>query len=203
MVNLIVIFLCATFFLLSGNIIQFIKRILQIITELVLRLLSLIGIKINLKESKIKPSKQFRYTFPDIKIVKKSRQNIKIKPSINKISLILLILSLTSIIINLDIVSGNMISRLLYNLDIENVKVFQIFMASQKDMDVTLTAVMFSVLSFSASKLISQWKETAKFRRARKEAKQKEKAISIMSSKELLDAAKNKDTTKYQKLKKE
>lgn len=57
MVNLIVIFLCATFFLLSGNIIQFIKRILQIITELVLRLLSLIGIKINLKESKIKPSK--------------------------------------------------------------------------------------------------------------------------------------------------
>ena len=70
-------------------------------------------------------------------------------------------------------------------------------------MDIVFTAVMFSMVSFSTSKLINQWKETVKFRQAKKEMKLKQAAINLMTSKELLDAAKNKDNENYKLLKKE
>ena len=61
-------------------------------------------------------------------------------------------------------------------------------------MDTTFTAVMFSILSFSFSKLLTQWKETSCFRKAKREMNLKKKALETMSSKELLDAAKLKDS---------
>ena len=67
-------------------------------------------------------------------------------------------------------------------------------------MDIVFTAAMFSILSFSASKLFQQWKETGGFRKAKRELKLKESAISIMSSKELFDAAKNKDKENFKRL---
>ena len=67
-------------------------------------------------------------------------------------------------------------------------------------MDVTLTAILFSIIAFSISKLISQWKETAKFRKAKKEMRNREKVLCKMSAKELLDAAKIKDKDGYDRL---
>ena len=126
--------------------------------------------------------------------MKRSKQNQKAKSSINFISLLLIILSLSLIIVNLDSISGNIISKWLFNLEINNTRIVPyLFIKTQKDMDITFTAVMFSVLSFSASKLVIQWKDTAQFRKAKKEMKIKKSAISLMSSKELLDAAKIKN----------
>ena len=133
--------------------------------------------------------------------MKRSKQNQKAKSSINFISLLLIILSLSLIIINLDSISGNIISKWIFNLEINNTRVAPyLFIKTQKDMDITFTAIMFSVLSFSASKLVSQWKDTAQFRKAKKEMKMKKNVISLMSSKELLDAAKIKDTQRYEEL---
>lgn len=133
--------------------------------------------------------------------MKRSKQNQKAKSSINFISLLLIILSLSLIIVNLDSISGNIISKWLFNLEINNTRIVPyLFIKTQKDMDITFTAIMFSVLSFSASKLVSQWKDTAQFRKAKKEMKMKKSAISLMSSKELLDAAKIKDAQKYEEL---
>lgn len=201
MLNLGVTFLCAIFFLLSGRLIQFVKRIIQIIVEIFLRILNLLGIKIRRGENRLKTSPLFKQTYKDITVVKRSKQNQKAKSSINFISLLLIILSLSLIIINLDSISGNIISKWIFNLEINNTRVAPyLFIKNQKDMDITFTAIMFSVLSFSASKLVSQWKDTAQFRKAKKEMKMKRNAISLMSSKELLDAAKIKDTQKYEEL---
>lgn len=201
MLNLGVTFLCAIFFLLSGRLIQFVKRIIQIIVEIFLRILNLLGIKIRRGENRLKTSPLFKQTYKDITVVKRSKQNQKVKSSINFISLLLIILSLSLIIINLDSISGNIISKWIFNLEINNTRVaLYLFIKNQKDMDITFTAIMFSVLSFSASKLVSQWKDTAQFRKAKKEMKMKRNAISLMSSKELLDAAKIKDTQKYEEL---
>lgn len=133
--------------------------------------------------------------------MKRSKQNQKSKSSINFISLILLIISLSLLIINLDSLSGNIISKWLFNLEIKGTRVVSyLLIKTQKDMDITFTAVMFSVLSFSVSRLVNQWKDTAQFRKAKKEMKIKKEAVSLMSSKELLDAAKIKDTQKYEEL---
>ena len=44
----------------------------------------------------------------------KSKENNKIKPSINLIALVLLILSITIVVINLNVVSGNFITAWLF-----------------------------------------------------------------------------------------
>jgi hypothetical protein len=67
-------------------------------------------------------------------------------------------------------------------------------------MDVTVTAILFSIVSFSLSKLISQWRETAPFRKTKKEMRLKRKAISLMSFKDLLDAAKELDQLNYDRV---
>lgn len=204
MLNLAITLICALFFLLSGSIIEFIKRIFHIIITIILKLLNLLGIKLNNIEGRILTSKEFKATFPDIKMVNKSTKNIRTKPSINLIALLLFIISLALIIINLDVISNNVVSKWLYNLHIEDTRVVNVFLiSSQKDMDIVFTAVMFSMVSFSTSKLINQWKETVKFRQAKKEMKLKQAAINLMTSKELLDAAKNKDNENYKLLKKE
>ena len=164
----------------------------MLITDMVLKLLNVIGIKINTKEYRIKTSHEFKQTFKDIKIVKKSKENKKIKPSINLIALIMLIISISIVIINLNIVSGNIISIWLFKHNL-----FPLFIKSQESMDVTLTAILFSIIAFSISKLINQWKETAKFRDAKREMCKREKLLYKMSAKELLDIVKQKDLDGY------
>ena len=201
MLNVAVTLICALFFLASGSLIQGIKRLFQIFITLILKILSLLGIEIKKREGRIKISKEFKNTFKDIKIVRRSKQNNKIKPSINIIALSIFIISLALIIINLDVVSGNIVSKWLYTLKIEDIKIASLFLiGSQKDMDIVFTAAIFSMVSFSSSKLLSQWKETSKSRQAKKEMRLKKSAINLMTSKELLDAAKNKDREKFEQL---
>ena len=57
-------------------------------------------------------------------------------------------------------------------------------------------------MSFAATKLLTRWKQTKQNRIERKQALIKARAKELMSSKELLDAAKEKDNFNYQRLKK-
>ena len=192
MVSIIVSFGMILLLFLSGRIYESIKRLLMLITDVILKSLNIFGIKINTKEYRIKTSYEFKQTFKDIKIVKKSKENKKIKPSINLIALIMLLISIVTVIINLNIVSGNIISVWLFEHNL-----FPLFIKSQESMDATLTAILFSVIAFSISKLINQWKETAKFRNAKKEMCKREKLLCKMSAKELLDIVKQKDLDGY------
>ena len=66
-------------------------------------------------------------------------------------------------------------------------------MKTAVDMNTFYTATLFSVLSFSLSKVMQRWKETKQQRLENKIAKIKAKAIENMDTKELLDEAKKKD----------
>lgn len=195
MISAIVSFDMIVLLFLSGRIYESVKRLLMLFVDILLKILNLFGIHIDTKEFRIKTSRKFKQTFKDIKVVKKSKENNKIKPSINIIALVLLILSITIVIVNLNAVSGNCITAWLFAHN-----PLPSFIPTQESMDVTLTAMLFSIITFSISKLTSQWKETAKFRKARREMRNREKVLCKMSAKELLDAAKIKDKEGYDRL---
>jgi len=68
-------------------------------------------------------------------------------------------------------------------------------------MNTFYTATLFSVLSFSATKVLQRWKETKQQRIENKQALLKLRATKLMSSKELLDNAREKDLENYRRLK--
>ena len=125
--------------------------------------------------------------------MKKSKQNEKIKHSINITALVIFLLCLTILLLNVIEPTRGCITNWLWQHN-----PIPFLVDDQSKMDITFTAVLFSFMSFAISKLISQWRETKKYRQVRKEIKQKNKAIRLMSSKELLDQAKLKDREQYE-----
>ena len=180
----------------TGKIFEAIKRFLVLLLDIVFKILNLFGFQINVREPIVRTSKVFNKTFKDIRVVKKSKHNNKITPSINIFALIIFVLSVFAVVSNL--MDNGWISAWLYNK-----RFLDFIIKTQENMDTTFIAVMFSVMSFSLSKLIHQWKDTSKYRKAKKEMKQKNKVLSKMSSKELLDVAKQKDVLRVDELKEE
>ena len=100
------------------------------------------------------------------------------------------------VVFNLDSITGNAISNWLFDI-IKHLG----FIKSATDMNTFYTATLFSVLSFSATKVLARWKETKQQRIENKEALLKLRATRLMSSKKLLEVAKEKDEQKYKELK--
>jgi hypothetical protein len=82
--------------------------------------------------------------------VKKSKNNIKIKSSINISALIIFICTVSLIVLNLEAISGNMVTNWLFEIN-----PVPFLIATAEDMNIMFTAVMFSVVSFSLSKLVN------------------------------------------------
>ena len=172
-------------FFLQGQIYEIIKKVLTLTIDMSLKLLNLLGIQITRQEPRIKVSKKFKSTFKDIKLVRRSKENKKLKSSIHLISLIILSVSLTIIIVNL---KYGIVTDFLYSIEI-----VRNFITTKQNMDTTVTALAFSLISFSISKLLSNWKETKCYRVAKKEIREKNKIINSMSSRDLILLAKEKD----------
>ena len=128
--------------------------------------------------------------------MKLSKKNIKQKSSIDWVYFSVFIISALLVFFNLDSVTGNAISNWLFSL-ISKLG----FIKSATDMNTFYTATLFSVLSFSATKVLARWRETKQQRIENKEALLKLRATRLMSSKELLEVAKEKDEQKYKELK--
>ena len=200
MVNTIITgILIITLFLL-GHITQGFKKIISLFTDLILKFLNLFGIKINRKEKHLKVSKEFKETYKDIKIVKLSKKNIKQKHSIDFIGLIVLFVALILFIVNLDSITGAgyVISDWFYSWMIKIPFLNNIL--TPESMNTYYTAVLFSIMSFSISRIVIRWKETKQQRIEAKNAKIKKLAIELMDSKELVDQAKKKDENKRKEL---
>lgn len=180
-----------------GHIVQALKKVFGLITKVLLKILNFFGIKIQKKEKSLKLSKEFKETYKEIRVVKISKNNIKQKSSVDYIGLITLIIAGILVVVNLASVSGNAISNWIYSWS----NGFFGFIKTATDMNVMYTAVLFSVLSFSVSRILNRWKETKQQRKEAKEAKIKKQAIELMSSKELVDEAKKKDDKKEEELK--
>lgn len=195
MVKFITTALLVTIFFLLGHITQAIKKILSFLVNILCKILSLVGIKINRREHSVKVSDEFKETYKDIKRVKLSKKNIKQKSSIDWVSLSILVVAFCLFIANLDNFTGNAISNWL--CDILPIKM------KYESMNTFYTASLFSIISFCASRILSRWKETKQQRVERKNLKLKQKALLLMDSKELLDGAKKKDAEKLKELIKE
>lgn len=196
MTNIIFTIILVIVFLLSGKIIPALKKVIKIITNAFLKLLNLVGISIKTKEKKIKLSKEFKDTYKEIKIMKKSKSNLKPISYINWVYLVILLVSIILIIVNLNYISNNIISNLVFNI-LEPIKIVK----TVSDANTLFTAAIFSILSFSFSKLIARWKETKEQRMEKRKNKIKEKALNLYTTSELLNQAKNKDDKAYKELK--
>lgn len=193
MLNIITTCLLIILFFLLGYITQVFKAILGLITNIFLTLGRILGIKIHDKERTEKISNDFKIAYKDVRKVKLSRKNIKQKSSIDWINLSIFVITLIITIINLNVVSGSIITKWFYSLLGADTKIL--------DISTVLTAIQFSILSFSLGKIISRWKETKQQRIESKELKIKQKALTLLNSKELLDNAKKKDEENYRRLK--
>lgn len=197
MVNTIVTILLIILFFFLGHITQAFKKIISLFTNLCLKILNIFGIKITKKERKQKLSEDFKNAYKDIKTVKISRKNIKQKHSIDIIGLSVLFIALILFIINA--VTGYAISDWIHSW-MSKIPLLNSTLTPES-MNTYYTAVLFSIMSFSISRLISRWKETKQQRLEAKNEKLKKKAVELMSSKELVEQAKKKDESKYNELK--
>lgn len=179
----------------SGYIIQSIKYFIKLTINILLTIISFFGVKFKTHEKSIKMSDDFKNTYKEIKVVKISNKNIKEKSSIDWVYFGVFIGTLILIISNLNIISGNIVSNWLFSV-IKNWKIIK----SATDMNTLYTATLFSVLSFSITRILKRWKDTKPQRKERKDNKLKDRAVKLMSSRELLKAAKTKDETKKKSL---
>lgn len=196
MIQAILTVILVVLFFILGHFTQAIKKLLGFITKWILKFLSFFGLKISTKEKSVEVSEEFKNTYKDIKIVKLSKKNIKQKSSIDYVNLVLFLITGLLVVLNLGSVSGNAISNWIYEL----VDGFG-FIKSATDMNTLYTATLFSVISFSLTKLVGRWKETKQQRKENREALLKLRATKLMSSKELIEKAQEKDEQKYKELK--
>lgn len=182
---------------LTGKIFEGSKRVLMLFIQIVLKILNLFGCQISLSEPTIYTSRRFNKTFEDIRVVKKSKHNNKMVPSINALALVMLLLCASVVVTN--IIYNGWASTWIY----ENIDIIRYVVVSKESMSTILIASMFSIMSFSLAKLCSQWKETKKYRVAKREIKIRKRVLSTMTSKQLLDAAKEKDQARMSELRRE
>lgn len=195
MINIIMTVLLVILFIFTGKIIQALKKLVSLITSNFMKLLSIFGIKVKKKEKTIETTKEFKETYKDIRIVKLSKKNLKQESSIDWTWLVIFIISGLLVLLNMKFIWGtNPISDWIFSI-IKNLK----FVKSEVDMNTLYTATLFSVLSFSASKILQRWKETKQQRIEHKESKLKEQALLLMDSKELIEQAKKKDLENFNK----
>ena len=190
MVGIIFTAILITLFFSFGFFTQAFKKLVGLLTKIFLRVLSFLGIKIQTKEKCLKVSDDFKDTYKEIKKVKLSKKNLKEVSSIDWISFAILVVAGLLVLINMAFISGNAISNWLW--EIQPMKL----MKTQTDMNTFYTATLFSV-----SKILNRWKNTKENRIEKKNNKLKEKAIQLMSSKEMLDNARKKDKENYEKAK--
>lgn len=185
MVDIIIGVAIAVALFLIGSINESWKKLTKIITTLFCKLFGLSEEQLR-KEKTLKTSDNFRKYYGDIKKVKKSKENLKLIKSINVVSSIISLIILTLIIINL--VRGNAISNWLYTW------LYWIpLIKGRVEMNTFFTAIMFSILSFSLSKVWSTWVSTKPLRKERKLQKAKKYVFRNTSSKDLVEEAKKKD----------
>ena len=176
---------------LAGFSVQTIKKLIKVILTFILSLLNKLGIKINYKERDLNVDKTLFIVYPNIIAVKRGALGMKKKRSINLFAVILVGISLLLIILNLSVVTNNMITNWLASL-IQGIGIN----IDAIDMNTIYTAAVFSVLSFGLTKLLTQWKETSDIRKEIKKQKRKKDILNEMSSKELIEEAEKKDRFK-------
>lgn len=83
MISTLTTLLLILLFFLLGHITQAFKKLVGLITKLSLNILNFFGIKISKKQKSLKMSNEFKETYKEIRRVKLSKNNTKLKSSID------------------------------------------------------------------------------------------------------------------------
>lgn len=180
-----------------GSMTQAWKKLVSVITKAFCKIFSLAEIQIK-KDKDLNLRKEFKEKHPEIKAIKKGTIGMKKKRSVNIFALIIVIIFLGLIITNLGVISNNIITN---NLTLLLNKIH--INIGPEDVNTGFTAFTFAILSFGLSKLINDWKITKQLRKEKRIKRLKDKAITNMSSKELVEAAQKKDKEIIDKVSKE
>lgn len=193
LISLILSILLIASFFFSGLILQAIKKIVSLSIKLIFKILNLFGIKIKSREQRLIVSDEFKETYKGITIVKLSKKNLKKESSIDWINLSIFLIAVILYIINFKaIVGSNLVSDWIYSW-VKCIPLMNKIVTDASAMNTFYTAALFSIMTFTLTKIWTQWRNTKQHRIEHKQAIMKAKAINIMNSKELLDAAKKKD----------
>ena len=190
-IELIVGLFIAFSMFLAGFSLQTVKKLVKVIVAFICSLLNKIGIKINYRERNLRVDKVVFSDYEEIKEVKRGALGMRKKRSVNVFALILVFIAATLIVLNLKVVSNNMITNWLSDLVAKmNINIGSI------DMNTIYTAAVFSVLSFGLTKLLAQWRETSSIRKEKSHQRKKKKLLAEMTSEELITEAEKKDREK-------
>ena len=187
---LVGLFIALAMFLM-GLSLKALKKVVSTIVSFICLVLDKIGINLNYRERNLKVDKSVLRDYKEIKEIKRGALGMKKKRSVNVFALLLFIISGTLIIANLQIVSGNAITNYLAQL-VANIGID----IGSVDMNTVYTAAVLSVLSFSLTTLLRQWKETAMIRKEKRHQKRKKSLLAEMTSEELIEEADRKDREK-------
>lgn len=190
-IELIVGLFIAFSMFLAGFSLQTVKKLVKVIVAFICSLLNKIGIKINYRERNLRVDKVVFSDYEEIKEVKRGALGMRKKRSVNVFALILVFIAATLIVLNLKVVSNNMITNWLSDLVAKmNINIGSI------DMNTIYTAAVFSVLSFGLTKLLAQWRETSSIRKEKSHQRRKKRLLAEMTSEELITEAEKKDREK-------
>lgn len=180
---------------LVGSASQAYKKGIKLGTGATLNLIDIIIIKIK-GGIPLKKANNFSDYYGDIKVIKKSKTNLKQQTSINIMATIILIICLLLIIINLEAVSGNIITKMLFDM-----LSWVPMIGSIENMNTAFTAVVFSALSFSLGQIYNTWKSTKELRAQKRLSKMKQKVFESYTSGEIYKELVNKDVESLKKYK--
>lgn len=190
-IELIVGLFIAFSMFLAGFSLQTVKKLVKVIVAFICSLLNKIGIKINYRERNLRVDKVVFSDYEEIKEVKRGALGMRKKRSVNVFALILVFIAAALIVLNLKVVSNNMITNWLSDLVAKmNINIGSI------DMNTIYTAAVFSVLSFGLTKLLAQWRETSSIRKEKSHQRRKKRLLAEMTSEELITEAEKKDKEK-------
>lgn len=190
-IGLIVGLVIALAMFLMGLSLKALKKVVSTLVSFICSALNKIGININYQERRLRVDKNVLSDYKEIKEVKRGALGMKKKRSINVFALLLFFISVSLIFANLAVVSNNAITTWLTS------KVMSIGIPMESvDMNTIYTAAVFSVLSFSLTKLLSQWKETSEIRREKRHIRRKKALLAEMTSQELIEEAEKRDNEK-------
>lgn len=171
------------------------KKGVKLGTGVTLNMLDILIIKIK-GGVPLRKSKNFINYYGDIKVVKKSKTNLKQQTSLNIMATIILIICIILVVINLEVVSGNIITKMLFDM-------FRWvpMIGSIENMNTAFTAAVFSTLSFSLGQIYNTWKSTKELRAQKRLSKMKQKVFESFTSKEIYKELVSKDTESLKKYK--
>lgn len=133
--------------------------------------------KLQEREKRDELTKEMRAVFPEVKEMRRSKENSQKITCVSYVGICLITLSLLILFLNFEWTTGQMITQWLAE---------KLPMADGDNITIYMTSIMFSMLTSGVSMVINQWKKSYRYRKEQSAKKIREAAKRELSEEELL-----------------